>query len=66
MHSNICAYCALNPSLANYCTVLSCNVMQCIKGLKIKTRPPETLKCPKSKMWRHRKLKLNQSVYLMR
>ena len=36
-----------------------------IKGEKAKTRPPETLKCSKSKTCISRKLKTHQSVYDM-
>ena len=40
--------------------------MECNKGCKKETRPAETLECSKSKLWRRRKLKLNQPVYLIR
>ena len=41
-------------------------VSQNIKGEEAKTRPPETLKCSKSKPCIARKLKLHQHVYLIR
>ena len=37
-----------------------------LKGEDAKTRPPETLKCSKSKTCIARKLKLHQPVYLIR
>ena len=37
-----------------------------LKGVTRKTRPPETLKCSKSKTCIAEKLKLHQSVYLIR
>ena len=37
-----------------------------LKGEEEKTRPPETLKCSKSKTCKARELKLHQPVYLIR
>ena len=39
---------------------------EAIKGGAAKTRPPATLKCSKVKTCKSRKLKLHQSVYLIR
>ena len=38
----------------------------CLKGEQKRTRPPETLRCSKSKTWGPRMLKLHQPVYLIR
>ena len=37
-----------------------------LKGEEAKPRPPETLKCSKSKTCKARKLKLHQPVFLIR
>ena len=37
-----------------------------LNGEEQKMRPPETLNCSESKMWRPRKLKLHQPVNLIR
>ena len=52
-------------------TIIFCSeFLNCIffflKGGDAKMRPPETLKCSKSKTCKARKLKLHQPVYLIR
>ena len=41
------------------------SLQKLMERVSLKKRPPETLKCSKSKTWRPRKLKLHRPVYLI-